>query len=520
MSEQTNAVGSSSMTTSTTPQTTQVGQKTVEISIPEGEAKFHVDGSPLAKDLLYNKLSWQDPDAKFSDSYKNGSWDGYHRLYDRFDNTAPIGLLDRAVRVLEDAGYTVETDHEYPLIPPIETEWQFDHQLRDYQVNCINDTLESRGGIISLPTGAGKTVIALNLIHNISAQSIVFVHTKQLLYQWRDRIKEILGVEPGIIGDNEWSEGPITVATMQTLNSKGTDKLDQNYGVGIFDECHRTAAAQTMQEVGLNITPMWRIGLSATPWRSTPDEEMEIEAVTGGVAAEITATRLVKDGFLAEPQFEFLTPEDARTPNPHNGYHKVIRRCIVRNPGRNQAIANKAAELAGDGEKVLITVDQIAHGQLLEYALSREMDQETFKDDLIDPDDIDSGELLDLLTAIEDLNQVDADVTASFLDGSATKTQRETALSAFESGEIDILITTLLKEGTDIPKISAIVHAEGKKSKIQRIQRAGRALRPENGSTATIVDVADDGKYLGDHFEHRVQNLKEYYGDYAPDYDL
>lgn len=511
--------GSGSSSTGNQRATTEppiLGDSSVDITIPEGEAHFHVDCSPQAAHLLSQELAWKDPDAKYTDAYKNGNWDGYHNLFSERTQRAPIGLLDRAVSILEDRGYSVDIDHAFPTAPLIDVQWNFPYELRDYQIEAIEQTMEQRGGIISLPTGAGKTVVALNLIYQLASQSIIFVHTKQLLHQWAERVEATLGIEPGVIGDGEWSEGEITVATMQSVHSKGVDKLSQTYGMAVFDECHRTGAAQTMQEIGLSIDPVWRIGLSATPWRGAEGEEIEIEAVTGGPSAQISATELIDEGYIAKPEFEFLNPMGTRTPNQSNNYHTVIKRCIERDPVRNNAIAEKASELAADGEMVLVTVDRIFHGELIEYALSPTVSEDEFKQAEIDPDNHDPDEILSRMTAIENISQFGSQ-NAVFLDGSASKSEREETLTDFENGDIDILVTTLLKEGTDIPSISAIVHAEGKKSKIQRIQRAGRALRPENGNTATIVDVVDKGEYIGQHFQQRVGDLKEYYGEYGPE---
>ncbi len=73
-------------------------------------------------------------------------------------------------------------------------------------------------------------------------------------------------------------EKPVTVAMIQTLLSRGVDKLQLPYAVVVFDECHRTSAAEKFYELGISLPQRFRFGLSATPWRRIRGEELKIEA--------------------------------------------------------------------------------------------------------------------------------------------------------------------------------------------------------------------------------------------------
>jgi superfamily II DNA or RNA helicase len=489
----------------------------VEITIPDGYTWFFIQNATDAIDnLLYEELAWKDPDAQYTDAYKRGDWDGYNHLYRKQKHMAPIGLLDRATEVLEDNGYRVSVTSEGDSSgDPIQTEWNFPHALRDYQHEAISNALENGGGMVSLPTGAGKTVVAMNLINALEQRTIIFVHTQELLYQWGERVKETLDVDVGLIGDGDWSEGEITVAMMQTLNERGLENLNEDYGIAVFDEAHVTSAAETMQQIGLDIDVEWRFGLSATPWRSVDGEEMEIEAAIGGTAAIIDAEQLIGEGYLAEPKFDLIQVTDPRVGNEHESYHEVVKRCLEFAPNRNMAVAEKADTLASDDYTVLVTVNRIDQGKLLEYALNPELSSKSVLEDISDDDD-EPKEVQMKANAVEQMDQIGTNSVA-FLQGSDTTTTRQETIDEFENGDLDILITTVLKEGADIPSISAIVLAEGGKSKIEKIQRIGRALRPKDDNHAVIADVADRGRYLGDHYATREKNYREYYGDYGPD---
>jgi len=231
--------------TATTADTTADASH-IDIVVPEGYTWFFVQNASTVVDkLLSDELAWRDPDAQYTDRYKNGSWDGFHHIYNSEHSGAPIGLLGRAVQLLEAEGHTVETTVEGDRSgASIATEWNFPHSLRAYQQEAIEASLDKQMGVISIPTGGGKTVVALNVIHNAEQQAIVLVHTTNLLYQWADQIESVLGVKPGVIGDGEWSEGPVTVATIQSLLSSDVGDLNGHYGVVIFDECHTTSGAR------------------------------------------------------------------------------------------------------------------------------------------------------------------------------------------------------------------------------------------------------------------------------------
>ena len=393
----------------------------VLLEVPEGSQRVYVR---TTEDAIHNTLD----DAL---SYRNPAYDHSSmvpetiHVYDRGRGCAPMGLLGRIKDTVEAMGRGTEVEIGGDRTgPEIETEWLFPHDLRDYQTEAVSAVLGQGGGIVALPTGGGKTVTALRIVDMVGQRAIVFVHTKELLYQWAEEVREILGVEPGVIGDGEWSEGPVTICTMQTLMSKGTHGLD-DYGMAFFDECHRTSAAETMHEIGIGIDVEWRIGLSATPWRRVSGAELFIEGAVGDVAYGISAEELIEAGHLATPRFEVID-HDGPTADHGEEYHEVYERCIEKSSERNWAVARRASELAADGYSVLVNIDRISQGeQLVELV----------------PD-------------------------AEFLSGSDTTETREEVLARFEDGDLNVLVSTLIKEGVDIPSMDAVIlaHVEDRKS--------------------------------------------------------
>ena len=440
----------------------------VVLRIPDGSALVHIEkADPQLYFKIYELLTYK---KDF------GRWEKPESLYDPYEKTFPVGVLPRVKRFLNAQGYRVRVKDERKLRGvKLNSGWNEDYIMRRYQERAVKTALKNRMGVLALPVGSGKTIVGLRIIHEIDYSALIVVHTKELLYQWAEKVREVLGIEPGIVGDNKWEEREVTVAMIQTLLSRGPDKLQNDYAVLMFDECHRTSAAEKFYQLGLSLPQIYRFGLSATPWRRVKGEEIKIEAVVGPIIFEVRAEDLIKERFLAKPKFEVIKYE-SKVPSFSERYKELYEDMIMNNEERNRAIVKKAVELARKGHRILIDVKRIEHGKILKEMFAKE------------------------------------GIKAEFL--SSESPNRWEILEAFKEGKIPILISTLLKEGVDIPEISAIILAGGGKSDIMTIQTIGRALRPKAGMKAVIVDVQDDDPLLFTHFIERQKALKQYYGKY------
>ncbi len=440
----------------------------VVLRIPDGSALVKVEkADPQVYFRIYELLSYK---KDF------GKWEKPESLYDPYERTFPVGVLPRVKKFLNSKGYRVRVRDERQVRGvKLNSTWNENYVMRRYQQRAIKKALKEKMGVLSLPVGSGKTVVGLRIIHELDLSALIVVHTKELLYQWAEKVEEVLGVEPGIVGDNKWDERAVTVAMIQTLLSRGADKLQNEYAIVMFDECHRTSAAEKFYRLGLSLPQVYRFGLSATPWRRVRGEEIKIEAVVGPTIFEVKAEDLIKEKFLARPRFEIITYE-SKMPSFSERYKELYEDMIMNNDERNMAIVQKAVELARKGHRVLIDVKRIEHGKILKEMLEKE------------------------------------GIKAEFL--SSQSPDRWGILEDFKEGHIPVLVSTLLKEGVDIPEISAIILAGGGKSDIMTIQTIGRALRPKKGMKAVIVDVQDDDPLLFTHFIERQKALKQYYGRY------
>lgn len=155
----------------------------------------------------------------------------------------PVGVLPRVLEVLNtiDYDYRVENDVELPG-DPIGLEWKTDKVLYPYQKEAAEIAYLNSGGTVCLPTGAGKTLICLRLIYAFDHRTLILVHSRELMKQWRAAIKNTFGVDPGMVGGSfkeNWDD--VTIASVQTIASRikrgKVDTVDLNYPVMCADEC-------------------------------------------------------------------------------------------------------------------------------------------------------------------------------------------------------------------------------------------------------------------------------------------
>jgi len=152
--------------------------------------------------------------------------------------------------------------------------------LRDYQdeivkvymdyVNkpiCIGSAKTGSGGILEVPCGRGKTVMALKIISLMKKKTLIIVHKEFLMNQWIDRINEFLpGAKVGKIQGPafEVDGNDIVIGMIQTLYDKDytADAFDE-FGLTIIDEVHRIGSEQFSKTLFKTITANM-LGISAT----------------------------------------------------------------------------------------------------------------------------------------------------------------------------------------------------------------------------------------------------------------
>src|SRR5579883_3510926 len=155
------------------------------------------------------------------------------------------------------------------------------------------------GGVVVLPTGAGKTVVAMMAIEATAARTLVVVPTIELLEQWRSAIIEKLGIPlecVGIVGGGQRDVRPVTVTTYQSAMSPSRRYPD--IGLLIFDEVHHLPAAG-YRSIPRKVNGQYVLGLSATTERQD-GRERDLDRLVGPEVYHKLPAELSRDKHIAE----------------------------------------------------------------------------------------------------------------------------------------------------------------------------------------------------------------------------
>jgi len=136
------------------------------------------------------------------------------------------------------------------------------HPLRDDQ-QIIYDQVHDSVFINALP-GWGKTFTALYLARKFGQRTLVITHTASLRDQWVDEVRNLYGMEPGIIGGGVFDieDRAIVVGNIQSV-VKHLVSLSKEFGLVILDEAHHCPASTFSTTVDA-FHARYRIALSGT----------------------------------------------------------------------------------------------------------------------------------------------------------------------------------------------------------------------------------------------------------------
>ena len=159
---------------------------------------------------------------------------------DRNSYIMPKGFLSQLIEIFKYNNIPFKIKDLTQKLPEIS--FKFKGKLYDYQEEAVRKILSKRFGVLQSPTGSGKTNVVLAVIAQRKQPVLIVVHTKELLYQWKERAIEFLGLsenEIGLIGDNQYKIGSkLTIAIINSLRKHVHDIKDR-IGFLVIDECHR-----------------------------------------------------------------------------------------------------------------------------------------------------------------------------------------------------------------------------------------------------------------------------------------
>jgi superfamily II DNA or RNA helicase len=376
----------------------------------------------------------------------------------------PRGAADQVYRICLQHGEEINVIDERRTLPPVS--FDFKGNLRPFQRDAVQATLQYTHGVLSSGTGSGKTVMALDLIAERKQPTLIIVHTRELLHQWVERAGQFLGMDPGeigIIGNGKFALGDrITVGMVQTL-CKRVDEVKHRFGHIVVDECHR-CPSKTFLEVVTAFDACYLLGITATTYRRD-GLTRGIFLHLGDLRYEVRKEDLLEKGHLCQARVVWHETAFDTCLDASNQYSKVLSE-LTQDQGRNLQICKDVATKNSQGIKLVLS-DRKAHCLELQKILKQ-----------------------------------DHGIEAAVLVGGLSQKARAAISEQLAQGKVDVLICTgqLIGEGYDLPALSTLFLATPITFGGRLIQYVGRVLRPYPGKDhAVIHDYADHKVGVLDH---------------------
>jgi superfamily II DNA or RNA helicase len=359
-----------------------------------------------------------------------------------------------------------------------------------HQLEALETWWTNRGrGVVVLPTGTGKTFLALLAIAKAGRPAFVVTPTIDLLNQWFGELETAFGGPVGLLGGGEYSIHPITVSTYDSAYIH-LERWGNRFGLIVFDECHHLPGPSYMNTAVGAIAP-YRLGLTATPERADGQDALLPELI-GPVVYRREIKELAGGEFLApyrvEHRFVDLSPEETeRYQAARQKYREFVSARGISMSGPNgwarfiqetcRSAAGRVAFRAYREQKRLSQASP-AKIELLEELLQKHHDDRIL-----------------IFTAD---NATVYQIARRFLVPAIThqtKTrERKKILERFHSGEYPVLVTgQVLDEGVDVPAANVGVILSGSGSTRQHVQRLGRLLRKHGDKQALLYEVVTRG---------------------------
>nr|WP_253944674.1 DEAD/DEAH box helicase [Paenibacillus sp. NEAU-GSW1] len=248
---------------------------------------------------------------------------------------------------------------------------KFVGQLTTLQDTAARSILVHDTGVLSAATGFGKTVVAASIVANRKVNTLILVHRRELMEQWKERFQTFLDMPKGSIGtvgggkDNR--TGIVDIAIVQSLNYKGMIKeYVSDYGQIIVDECHHVSAF-SFEQVLKQAKAKFIFGLTATPKRQ--DGQEAIVAMQLGPIRMRIDTKMLGNvrGFTLTviPRYTmFRMPAGTTSSDIQNVYQS-----LVADEERNTMIFDDLLKCLDDGRSPLLLVERTVHAEYFEQRL-------------------------------------------------------------------------------------------------------------------------------------------------------
>ena len=378
--------------------------------------------------------------------------------------------------------------------------------LRPYQKKAIENWITAgKKGCMILPTGSGKTIIAIKLIEIINSSTLIVVPTLDLMEQWTKFLsKYFQKIEIGNIGGGIFNITGITVSTYDSAYIRSSF-IGNKFAFVIFDELHHLAAPG-YRTIAEQFTSPYRLGLTAT-YEREDSLHLDFPRLVGGIVYQSSVSELARDKHLAsftvEKRYVKLLPEEEiEYQKNYNQYLSYLHELGIR---YSQIGLQKLIMISGKNQYARNAL--LARNKALDIALNSQSKIEELRKILSENPD---RKTIIFTQHNKLVYLISNKFLIPFITHKSSKQEREDALNGFRDGRYRALVTSkVLDEGVDVPDAELGIIVSGTGSKREFIQRLGRLLRIKpNSKNAKLIEIVSSGTSEINTSVRRKQALK------------
>lgn len=397
---------------------------------------------------LKEHLSYKVAGCEFTKAFQDNKWDGRKSVV--VGKLFPTGLLPLAESFLKQNRVEYKLNILYnKLNNKIK---KYDYTLGNhpfpYQAEAAKAALKYKRGIIKLPTGTGKSLVAAKITGDLGMVTAVICLTKESMHQFHTYFTECFGADlVGIFSGTKKDIKDITIVSSGSLDNPMLSAFLASSQVIILDEVHSSAAEKYFEYIQRSEAP-YRIGLTATPFRNDY-KEMLFYGITGSIiykqdladaqeSERLTRSEVV---FIKVPKLEisaknFLEGIEFDTEHAID-FRQQYDEHIVYNSSRNLLIKAAYMICQEHNLQTIVTVKHREHGELL-------------------------AEMLDI----------------PFVHGDVNSKERKQRYLDLRDGKLrGAVVTNIYDQSVDIPSLAANIHCVSMANPLRLEQRLGRVLR-------------------------------------------
>lgn len=417
-----------------------------------------------------------------------GAWLGGGWRFDTRSNSFRAQASAYPEFVLAAKERAFEVQDEARRYVTLETGALVKREPRPFQQEALTAWKKNRGrGVVVLPTGAGKTQLAMMAIDDRRRSTLIVVPTLDLVRQWYDLLGATFGVPIGLVGGGEHEVRPLTVTTYDSAYIH-LEHLGDRFGFIVFDECHHLPSATYSLAARHAIAP-FRLGLTATPERLDGRESL-LEELIGPTVYRRDIVELAGD-YLAE--YETIHVSVALSEEERREYEAeraIYRGFITRNQIR-------MSDPKGWGQFIMLS-SRSADGKRAMGAYRRQRELAFSAPAKLDY----VARLLfehrnDRALLFTQDNATCYALSKRFLIPAITHQtkvkERSAILRGIADGTYNAVVTSkVLNEGVDVPDANVAIVVSGSGSVREHVQRLGRILRKKDGKFALLYEIVTE----------------------------